>query len=62
MMQAREAAGRETSRTARVIHSQSVRTTEAADPRGHDAGKKIKGHRRYLFTGINGLLVQPWNS
>ncbi len=42
-MMAREADGRETSPTAGVIDSQSVKTTEAGVPRGFDASKKIKG-------------------
>ena len=32
-------------------------TTEAAGPRGYDAGKKIKGRKRHVLTDTNGLLV-----
>lgn len=57
LMLAREAEGREPSPTAGVIDSQSVKTTEAGGPRGYDAGKKIKGRKRYLLTDTGGLLV-----
>jgi len=69
VMRAREAAGREASPTAGVIDSQSVKTTEAAGPRGGacprarqrrdpgDAGKKINGRKRHVLTDTNGLLV-----
>jgi hypothetical protein len=40
-----------------VIDSQSVKTTESGGPRGDDAGKCIKGHKRHLLTDTNGFLV-----
>jgi transposase len=48
VMGAREAEGREASPTAVVADSQSVKTTEAGEPRGFDAAKKIKGRDRVL--------------
>jgi hypothetical protein len=40
-----------------VIDSQSVKTTESGGPRGYDAGKKIKGHKRHIVTDTQGNLV-----
>jgi hypothetical protein len=37
-----------------VIDSQSVRTTEAGDPCGYDAGKKIKGRKRHIMVDTAG--------
>jgi transposase len=57
LLQAREAAGREASPSAGVIDSQSVKTTEGGGPRGYDAAKKVKGHKRHIVTDTGGLLV-----
>jgi len=56
-MRARELEGREASPSAGVIDSQSVKTTEAAGPRGYDAGKKINGRKRHLLVDTIGLMV-----
>ena len=56
-MQAREVAGREPSRSAGVIDSQSVKTTESGGPRGYDAAKKVKGRKHHIVTDTGGLPV-----
>ena len=57
LMAARQAEGREPSRSAGVIDSQSVKTTEAGGPRGYDAGKKVNGRKRHILTDTIGLLL-----
>ncbi len=57
LMTAREAGGRETSPSAGVIDSQSVKTTESGGVRGYDAGKKIKGRKRHILTDTEGFMV-----
>ena len=57
LMAVREAEGREASPSAGVIDSQSVKTTESGGVRGDDAGKKIKGRKRYILTDTRGFLV-----
>ena len=53
----RVAEGREAGPSAGIIDSQSVKTTESGDPRGFDAGKKVKGRKRHILTDTGGLLV-----
>jgi putative transposase len=53
----RVAEGREAAPSAGVIDSQSVKTTESGGVRGYDAGKKIKGRKRHIFTDTCGYLV-----
>jgi hypothetical protein len=66
-LQAREAAGRESSQPAGVIDSQSVRKRRAArggvGPRSRqsrdpgDADREVKGRKRHIVTDTTGRLV-----
>lgn len=53
----RAAAGRKRRPSAGIIDSQSVRSTEASDERGYDAGKKINGRKRHVLVDTMGLLL-----
>ena len=53
----RIAEGREIEPTAGIIDSQSVKTTEAGEPRGYDAGKKVRGRKRHIATDTVGNLL-----
>lgn len=43
--------------TAGILDSQSVKTTGKGDERGFDAGKQVKGRKRFLLTDTLGLLL-----
>lgn len=40
-----------------MIDSQSVKTTERGGPRGYDAGKNVKGRKRYIITDTDRNLL-----
>jgi putative transposase len=53
----RTAAGREPSPSLAILDSQSVATTETAETRGFDGGKRVKGRKRHLAVDILGLVL-----
>ena len=53
----REREGRAVEPGAAVINSQSVKTSAQGGPKGYDAGKKVKGHKRHLIVDTLGLLL-----
>ena len=56
LMLDRERAGRETSPSAAVIDSQTVKAPQAKT-RGYDAGKKIVGRKRHIAVDTDGRLL-----
>jgi transposase len=53
----RERAGRETSPSAGVIDSQSVKAPAPGAQRGYDAGKKVVGRKRHIAVDTDGRLL-----
>jgi putative transposase len=54
---ARKAVGKKPTPTAAVIDSKSVRSAEAGEERGYDAGKKINGRKIHLAVDTLGLVL-----
>ena len=57
----RTTAGRQACPTAGILDSQSIKTTACGGRhRGYDAGKQIKGRKRFILTDAQGLLLAVW--
>ena len=57
MLKKRLKAGKAASPTYAIIDSQSVKTTDVAENRGIDGGKKVKGRKRHIVVDTMGNLL-----